>query len=330
MRLYGRNWTRNEVLARVGRLDQIAGVRRCRFAEGPEAGGEVIEVRTGGGLMFEVLPGRGLDIGRCELNGVPFAWLSPGGVPRTLDGPSGTDFLRSCAGGLVMTCGLGHVGPADKTHGLHGRVHHIPARQVVAEGRWDGDEHDLRVAGVVEETSMFGAHLQLTREIRCRVGENCFRITDVVENLGGTPAELMVLYHINLGWPLLGPATTVRLPGAGPRPREAGAPVTGWDGWCAPRPGCDERVFFHDPLGVTEVEACIMNPELGVGLRVRWNPSQLPNLVEWHMPGHGEHVLGIEPATCSVLGHASERDGGRIIDLQPGARWESCLEFDAS
>ncbi len=327
MRLHGREWTRAEVLARVGRLDQVAGVRRLRFAEGPEAGGEVIEVRSGGGLLFEVLPGRGLDIGRCELHGVPLAWLSPDGVPHTLDGPPGTDFLRSCAGGLVMTCGLSHVGPADANHGLHGRIHHLPARQVVAEERWSGDELDLRVAGVVEEAAMFGARLQLTREIRCRAGENRFRIVDVVENLGGTPAELMVLYHCNLGWPLLGPATIVSLPGHGPRPRVAGAPVAGWDGWCAPQPGCDERVFFHDPLDGSTAEARIANPDLGIDLRLRWDPRRLPHLMQWHMPGHGEHVLGIEPATCCVLGHAAERAAGRIIDLAPGARWEAWLEF---
>lgn len=330
MKLHGRSWTRSEILARVGRIEQVAGVQRLRGSEGPEAGGEVIEVRTGAGLVFEVLPGHGLDIGRCELRGVPLAWLSPNGAPATLDGPPGKDFLRSCAGGLVMTCGLGHVGPPDEVHGLHGRIHHLPARQVAAEGRWQGDEYDLRVAGVVEEVAMFGARLQLTREIRCRAGENRIRIVDVVENLGGTPAELMLLYHVNLGWPLLGPSTTVSLPGDGPHPRVAGTPTTGWDGWHDPRPGTDERVFFHGPLSGTEAQAQVTNPDLGLALRLRWDPRQLPHLVQWHMPGHGEHVLGIEPATCLVHGHAAERAAGRIINLAPGARRESWLEFDFS
>ena len=44
---------------------------------------------------------------------------------------------------------------------------------------------------------------------------------------------------------------------------------------------------------------------------------------------HGEHVPGVEPATCSVLGHAGERRSRRIIDLQPGATWSAWLEFEA-
>lgn len=330
MRLHGRDWSREALQARTGCLQQAFGVRRMRCEEGPEAGSDIIEVRTGAGLSFDVLPGRGLDIGRCELRGVPLAWLAPGGPQRSLDGPAGTGFLRSCAGGLLMTCGLGHVGPADAEHGLHGRIHHIPARQVVAEGRWHGDEYDLRIAGVVDEVAMFGQRLQLTREITCRAATNRIRVADTVENMGGRSAELMVLYHCNLGWPLLAPEARIRLPGSGPRPREAGAGTIGWDAWGDPDPTCDERVFFHDPLPSGMVEAEVVNPLLGVRLSLRWDAALLPHLVQWHMQGHGEHVLGIEPATCSVHGHATERRNGRIIDLQPGAIWSAWLEFDAS
>ncbi len=91
-------------------------------------------------------------------------------------------------------------------------------------------------------------------------------------------------------------------------------------------PALAEPVSVH--IGAT-AEARISNPDLALALRLRWDPRHLPHLVQWHMPGHGEHVLGIEPATCRVHGHASEREAGRIIDLPAGGRWESWLEFHA-
>jgi len=62
MQLYGREWTRREVEARTGRLEQIGGIRRFRLVEGAEDGVEQIEVRTGAGLTYFVTPARGLDI----------------------------------------------------------------------------------------------------------------------------------------------------------------------------------------------------------------------------------------------------------------------------
>jgi hypothetical protein len=330
MQLFGRTWTRRDIEARTGRFEQLAGVRRLICAEGPESGGEVIEVRTGAGLSFDVHPGRGLDIGRCELGGIPLGWQSGNGAVRTVDGNPGTEFVRSTAGGLLFTCGLEHVGQPDEHRGLHGRVSHIPARQVVAEGRWHGDEHDLRIAGVVTEAALFGQHLQLTREIACRVGENRIRITDTIENLGGTAADLMLLYHVNFGWPLLGPATRLTMPGRGPQPREPGTPTPGWDGWQAPDPQHAERVYYHGPLAGERAQAVVANPELGVSVSLSWDPRRLPELVQWRMPGHGAHVLGIEPATCRVAGHAAERAAGRVIALAPGAAWTSTLELDVN
>ena len=50
MQLYQKAWTRRELEARVGRIEQIGGLRRLRLAEGPESGVEQIQVRTGSGL----------------------------------------------------------------------------------------------------------------------------------------------------------------------------------------------------------------------------------------------------------------------------------------
>ncbi|WJH37600.1 hypothetical protein N6H14_32090 [Paenibacillus sp. CC-CFT747] len=63
MKLFGRSWTRDELEARVGRIEQLGGIRRVRLEEGVETGTEQIWVRTGAGLAYAVTP--------------PRAWISP-------------------------------------------------------------------------------------------------------------------------------------------------------------------------------------------------------------------------------------------------------------
>jgi hypothetical protein len=48
--LFGREWTRAELLAHVGDLSQVAGVRLIELSDGVERGVRAADVRTGGGL----------------------------------------------------------------------------------------------------------------------------------------------------------------------------------------------------------------------------------------------------------------------------------------
>ncbi len=72
--LFGKTWSRDELLRRVGRLGQIAGVRLVELGDGAERGVRVLEFRTGTGFEFDVVVDRAFDIGRCELRGAPLAW----------------------------------------------------------------------------------------------------------------------------------------------------------------------------------------------------------------------------------------------------------------
>ncbi|TMC90507.1 MAG: DUF4432 family protein, partial [Chloroflexi bacterium] len=76
----GKALTRHELMRRVGRLDQVAGVRLVTLGDGIERGVRVLEFRTGTGFVFDVLVDRSLDVGRCELRGQSLSWLSPTGV----------------------------------------------------------------------------------------------------------------------------------------------------------------------------------------------------------------------------------------------------------
>ncbi|WP_409342502.1 aldose 1-epimerase family protein [Paenibacillus sp. MBLB4367] len=333
MKLYDREWTRTEIETRVGRIEQIGGIQRVRGTEGMEDGVELVRVRTGAGLTYEVSPSRGMDIGMSEFAGVPIGWQAPGGIahPAYYDA-QGTEWLRTAAGGLLMTCGLSNVGsPCEdggRRHGLHGRIHHLPARHVGAEGVWDGDEYEMTVKGTIDETSIFGDHLRLTREIRSRLGENVIRIRDRVENAGFTRAGHMMLYHFNFGFPLMDEHTEIEFPGTAVFPREPETPAEGYDRWQPPEAGFKERVYVHRDIRSVQGRAYVRIgnerfPRADGGVQplcaeLSWSTKHLPHLVQWKMPGQGVYVLGLEPANCAVDGRAAERQRGTLVRLEPG------------
>jgi len=110
-RLYGREWTREELLSRTGDMSQLGGVRLVTLADGPERGVQAADVRTRDGLCFTVLLDRGMDIDQAEYRGLPLAWVSPTGpVAPSFYEARGTGWLRTFHGGLLTTCGLTQAG----------------------------------------------------------------------------------------------------------------------------------------------------------------------------------------------------------------------------
>ncbi|MER3487081.1 MAG: DUF4432 domain-containing protein, partial [Chloroflexota bacterium] len=108
--LWGEEFSRRELMRRIGELEQVAGVRLVTLSDGTERGVRVLEFRTGTGFAFDVLVDRAFDIGRCELRGRALGWQSGVGFA----GPwyaeqGGLGWLRTWGGGLLTTCGLEHA-----------------------------------------------------------------------------------------------------------------------------------------------------------------------------------------------------------------------------
>ena len=340
MKLYGKDWKRRELEARIGRIEQIGGLRKSQSTDGNEAGVEHIDVSTGNGLSYSILPSRGLDIGLTKYADIPISWLSPNGeVHPAFYDRRGSGWLRTAVGGLLMTCGLSQVGwPSESDpddSGLHGQAHHTPAQHVCAEGHWEGDEYKMVVAGTIEETSIFGRNLCLHRQITSWMGKNEIQIKDVVENIGFEPAPHMLLYHFNLGFPLLDTNSRIEFPAARVTPREPELSLEGLENWQPPEAGFRERVYYHEDIstgddGYTSVK--VNNPnfpilEKPLSLKISWKTSTLPVMVQWKMHGQGTHVLGIEPANCHVEGQSVERERGTLVVLAPGQKLDYHLHL---
>jgi hypothetical protein len=344
--LWGRGYRREDLLRRVGRLEQAAGVRLVTLSDGIERGVRVLEFRTGSGFAFDVLVDRAFDVGRCEHNGRPLSWLSPAGFAHpSYREPEGLGFLRTWGGGLLTTAGLDHaLSPAEdaagryhylpketESYGLHGRVSNVPARLAGYGERWEGDGRCVLWAeGEVLQAAVFGERLLLRRRIEAWVGESRLTICDEVENVGFDATPHMLLYHVNAGWPLVDEGSELLAPAAAVRPC-GGYPAGGYGEFHAPEAGYVERVFEQD-LAAEEggtVPVGVVNRSLGLGVYQVYRREQLPHHLVWRMLGEGAYVVGLEPSTNRAAGRLDARERGELIELAPGEGRAYELELGA-
>jgi Domain of unknown function (DUF4432) len=345
VRLFGKARTRDELLRRVGRLDQVAGVRLVTLGDGAERGVRVLEFRTGTGFEFDVVVDRAFDVGRCEHAGRALGWQSAVGFagPWFYE-PEALGFLRNFGGGLLTTCGLDHTlfmaeDTAEQYHyppketerfGLHGRVSNRPARLVGYGERWDGDECVLFAEGEVLQAAVFGEQLLLRRRIESRVGESRLRIHDEVENVSHDLTPHMYLYHVNVGFPVVDEGSQLLVPATAVEPRGDYSP-DGYDVVHGPSAGYVEQVFEHELAAEPDgsVPVAIVNRELGLGAYEVFRRDQLPHHFVWRMLGEGTYLVGIEPSTNRTAGRLDARARGELIELGPGERRVYDLELGA-
>ena len=133
-----------------------------------------------GELSIDVLPARGLDLGRATFRGEVFSWTSRLGH---VDWQG--DFFDSFGGGLMFTCGLRNVGRPSEGHPQHGLY--------TAQRAVDVDNGADWATGRVVD-----GPLELQREIR--VEPNRVLVRDVVRNAGEAVEAAPFLYHVNLLW----------------------------------------------------------------------------------------------------------------------------------
>lgn len=327
VKLFGQEWSKADLLSRVGQMEQLAGIRLVEAGEGKARGCRLLDVWTGTGLRFQINADRSLDLSACEFQGLPLAWRSPAGdVHPAYYEPQGLGWIRSFAGGLLTTCGLDHFGSpsrdAGTEFGQHGRVSNLPAVQVNHRAGWNGDDYELEISGEVRQAALFAENLVLRRRISTALGSNHIRIEDVVTNDGFEPAPHMLLYHFNLGFPLVSEQSGLRVQSeVEARDDEARPGLPAWNRFQPPTPGYREQVFIHrpiaDPNGMATVE--LRNPQIGLGMRWTYSTANLPYLMEWKMMGAGAYVVGVEPANCNGLGgRAATRALGQLPVLEPG------------
>lgn len=339
-RLYGRDWSRLELQEHVSNIDQLAYIRPAVLRGGRAEGVEVMDVATGSGFQFTVVPGRALDISHASYRGVPLCWRSyTGEVAAPYFEPEGMGWLRGAFGGLMATGGLSYMGSpsVDKGEalGIHGRVSYLPASRVGADAAWDGDTYRMWVHGKVEEATSLGSNLVLTRDITTEMGANSFVIRDTVENCSYERAEHMMLYHFNLGFPLLSDKTRLLVQSleVTPRDDDSAAGLDSWNRFDYPLPQRPHQLFYHRVRPDSGGKAHVVldaRQDLGDGplaVYLSYSYASLPWLINWKCLQSGNYVTGIEPANAWVQGRNVEREMNRLRFLEPWERVSYEVEF---
>ena len=322
-----KTFNKKEILPYLGNLSQVFGMKEYTMTGGRAAGIRAVDVKTGSGLEFTVVADRCMDIEALSFEGINCSYINKTGMvaPAYYD-KDGIEFLRSFFGGFLTTCGLRNVGVPCEDEGeafpLHGRISSIPAEEFSARTVWNNGIPEVIISGCMKEGRMFGENLVLHREIVCRYGESRFTIRNRIENQGFRKEGIMLLFHFNLGYPLLDENARLVTPTGKLNPRDAEAMKGSneFNRFQKPTPDYAEQVFYHDlktrPDGSTSV--ALINDKLELGVALHFNKSQLCNFIQWKQMGEGEYVLGMEPANCLVAGRAEERKNGTLQYLAAG------------
>ena len=336
MKLYGKEYTKDELRQSIGDISQVAGIRSFTFSEGPAKGVNAFDVKTGSGFGFTVLPDRTMDIAWMDFKGIPIGYITKAGITSShYYHPQGFEWLRSFFGGMLTTCGLTHVGPPEKDGiwdlGLHGRISNIPASEVSHNMEWHGDNLILSVSGKMREAVLYEENLFMCRRIVTYGGENRLILNDKIENQGYQETPFMIMYHTNVGFPIISENSRLVAPiiATEARDEDAKASINCFASFEKPTADYKGQVFFHKLAADYNGNTCagIINDELEMGYYIKFNVNELPVLTEWKMMGQQEYVVGIEPANCPPIGRTAVREKGGLVTLMPGEKRNITVEI---
>lgn len=312
----------------IGHDTQCYGIEEHRFVGGKGDGMRLLEVNNGKGLELTVSLDRAADISRLRYRGINMSYFSPCGyVAPAYYESKGSGWLQSFTAGFLTTCGLQAVGSPctdeDEELPLHGSIANIPAEQAY----WFEENGKLVIHAVVKDEVIFGRKIRLNRELRVSLEENSFTIQDTIENTGDTKQPFEILYHMNMGYPLLDEDSVVEIPSRSVTPRDdhAAEDIGNWMQMIKPEAGYVERCYYHKFN--EEGKASIYQPKLKQGLEILFNPKELDGFVEWKMMGVRDYVLGLECGNCLPDGRDVMRRTGMLKFLEPGEKKIYCVKI---
>ena len=308
---------------------------------GLSEGVDLVEIDNGA-MRLLIIPTRGMGVWRAETaDGQTLGWQSPvrGPVHPSLvpiHDPSGLGWLEGFDE-LIVRCGLESNGAPEfgeqgqLRYPLHGRIANRPAHRV--EVTVDEEARTISMRGIIEETRFHFHKLRLEATVTTEFDSMSFSISDRVENFGGTPAQMQMLYHINIGEPLLGPGAQFVAPVRELKPNDAALTLPeDWEHYGPSVAGAAEQCYFvnllADESGQTKV--LLKNADGAAGAAIGFNTKQLPCFTLWkNMVASADgYVTGLEPATNYPNCRSAEAAAGRIISLEPGATWVADFTVD--
>ena len=273
---------------RISNLMQLASIRRYEMTEGTERGLRVLDCDNGK-LRFLLNESKALDVMQMYHKGENVSFVSKNAfTAREIA------FENRFEGGMLYTCGLDSVG-AREGFELHGSHHNTPARVTRAEVNEEG----ILIEAEIRETALFGKNLVFRRRVFSRIGSDELEISDTLENCGTREEEYCLLYHVNVGYPMLDEGAEL-LDDAGeiiPRTPWAAEHIGSRRAIGAAVANQEEMCYF---LRLKTPSVSLRNPKINKMFTLKWSQETLPCFVEWKSMAAGDYALGLEPCTTEL------------------------------
>lgn len=323
-----------ELRQRIGDLNAICGWKEYRYDGGLADGVKAFDFKNGKNLEVTVLADRAFDLPFVSFKGYNMGFTSKQGVrhPSFYVEEGVRGFLKQFQAGLLTTCGMTYAGgPGEDVRmlGLHGPFSNLPVEQVSVREAYEGDDKVFKIEGKVREACVFEENMLMRRSLTLETERDVIRIHDVLENQSFATDPVMMLYHINFGYPLLDEGAKIYTSATKVDPRDeiAAGGMANYTSMEGPTMNRDEECFFHTGLA-KEAFAMLHNEKLGIAAIVRFDGTVLPLLCEWKCMRAGDYALGLEPTTSGVLNRSVARENGLLTFLEPGQTRDYILEIE--
>lgn len=323
----------------LGSTRQIFRVDEYRKIGGRGDGIRAVEVRNGNSLCFTSVTDRCMDIHYLNYYGYNFGFLTGTGdvAPAYYDDKE-KGWLRSFTAGFLSTCGLRNIGNAcdfeGRHHGLHGRIGSAPAEYIAVR---PGDELDnepkAEISGIMRESLPSGETLTLSRKITTIYRDKRIYISDIVTNEGFEKTLHMILYHFNIGYPLLCEKSLLILPSRDVRGMDnlSQAHIEEWKKFAPPKVDAPGMCYYHklktDSTGKTF--AGVYNPDLELGVAIRFDNSVLDHFAQWYQMASGYYTTGLEPCNATLGGVQENIDNGsaKYLEARQSIKYDLTIQL---
>ena len=287
--------------------DQQFSIEQVVLHGGKQEGSKVIKLTSKNGLTIALSPTRGMNLLYADGFGVHMGWSSPvkevvNPAFINLESRNGLGWLEGF-NEMVVRCGYewtGHPVTADgQLYTLHGKAGNTPASQVSVDVS-EKAPYEIRIRGLVKESTFKKADLQTEMELRYIPGSNSFSLHDVLTNHADYPHDYQIIYHSNFSKPILeeGARFITPLESVSPFNDYAKGGMKTWQTYAGPTKGFDEMVFNIKPLADANKQtvAALLNKAGDKGVAIDYNTEQLPVLTLWKNTDTEKqgYVTGIE------------------------------------
>lgn len=311
----------------IANIEQLFSVRRSRLAGGRADGVQVIDIHNGGNLALTIAQDRCMDIPVLRYRGRCLNYITCNGISHPAYYEiSGEGWSEAFSGGFLYTCGLSNTGLRSgtdwDTQKEHGGIANRPAEHLNVIWSETEDGPAVELVGTMKEGMMAGANLSLTRSIRVSYRKDVVEITDVVKNEGYRRVPHTILYHCNMGYPLLQPDSRFSLPHSAVRPRTpfAAEQLPHLEEILPPQDEMEEACYYYTPVPDAQgwATAVLENEREGLRLRLHFDTSTLDHFVQWKNFVKGEYAMGLEPANAPIDGRQDALARGELPYLEAG------------